>query len=272
MHRIPVSSVLLVKNSAAMLPAYYASIKDIDDIIVLDGNSTDGTLDIVRQWPNARIFPQDPTYLDEKGYITNFSALRNQGYALAKHKWILCIDSDEEATTELMDDVRRIVKDDTRGVYYVKRHFYFQGERVKQPSWIESDHIRFFHLDWVRGCLKATHEKLDIVDGAPIYHLKSAVKLPMASPESLRPKFNRNMAIEVKMYSQISFARWFRWIFLRNIISIIPRPFIFVGLRFKPGPGKCAPFIYDYEQIRYSWLLIWKTMPALRQAQDYTKA
>lgn len=261
MDRIPVSTVLLTKNSGASLPAYFASMRDIDDIVVLDGGSTDNTLDICKSHPNVRIFPQNPAFLDEQGYITDFSGIRNDGYAKAKHRWILCIDSDEEATEQLLSEVRRVVAEDKRGVYYVKRTFTLNGKPVVMLKRSTSDHIRLFHLDHVRGCIKPVHERPDIIPGAPIGYLNANIIVPMPTAAQMRKKYDRSLRIEVRANKGTSFSRWFRWIFLRNLFSLARRPVLMVVLRLLPEKGPRAPLWFEYEHLRYGWLLIWRTMP-----------
>ena len=112
------------------LPAYIESMKDVDDIVVLDGGSTDGTREFLSKQSNCRVFDQDPHYLDANGYIIDFSAVRNQGYALAKHPWILCIDADETASHALLEQVRSVVESGKTGVYYVNRLFTLHGKPV----------------------------------------------------------------------------------------------------------------------------------------------
>ncbi len=259
--RIPVSTVLLTKNSATTLPAYLASMGEIDDIIVLDGGSTDGTPELVKHLPNVRVFPQDPRFLDEQGFIMDFSAIRNQGYALAKHRWILCIDSDEAAPEKLLQEVRRVIREGKPGVYFVKRTFYLNGKPLVSLGNTTSDHIRLFHLDWVRGCVKPVHEKLDVIPGAPRGYLDADVTVPLPTVEQTRRKFDRCLRIEVRYNKGIGFGRWFRWIFLRNLFAIIRRPLVILAVRLLPKPGVRVPVAYEYEQMRYSWLLLWRTCP-----------
>lgn len=235
--------------------------RDIDDIIVLDGGSQDGTRELLESQENCRVFPQNPAYIDAEGYITDFSAIRNEGYAHARYPWILCVDADESASPGLLAQVRKIVQSGTPGVYYVRRLFTMYGEPI--VSFDVNDHVRLFHLSCVRGCVKPVHERLDIIPGSFIGHIDDVVYVPINTMKSARPKYDRYLQIELNALKDCSWGRWFRWIFLRNVYSILRRVSVIIVLRLLPRKGPRYPLSLEYEQIRYMWLLTWKTIPLI---------
>ena len=241
--------------------------REIDDIIVLDGGSTDGTMELIRGALNCRVFPQDPRYLDTEGYITHFSAIRNMGYALAKHPWILCVDADERATPELLSEVRRILGEGKPGVYYVRRVFYYRGKPVVSFSWSTGDHVRLFHLSCVQGCVKPVHEKLKILPGAPKGFLHAPVYVPLPDIASVRRKYDRFLKIEVQANVGITFQWWLRYIFFRNLLAIARRPLVAIMVRLLPRRGPRMPLAYEWEQMRYSWLVLIRTCPLWRSGK-----
>jgi tetratricopeptide (TPR) repeat protein len=82
-----VSAVLIVKNEAARLAACLETLREVaDEIVVADTGSTDGTLDIARDFtPNCHAIP----------WNNDFAAARNRANAFATNPWILTIDADE---------------------------------------------------------------------------------------------------------------------------------------------------------------------------------
>ena len=257
---IPVSTVLLTKNAVKHLPRYLDSMREIDDIIVLNGGSTDGTVELLKNQPNCRVFVQPKEFLDAQGFITDFSGVRNYGYSLAKHRWILCVDADEAASPELLKEVREIAMSGKPGVYYVQRLFTLDGKPIL--TFGATDHVRLFHLDCVRGCVKPVHERLDILPGSFIGHLSEVVVVPVHSAKKMRPKYDRYLEIEAMHVKGMPFSRWFRWFFIRNLISIARRFVIIIVIRLIPKSGPRYPLSLEWEQIRYQWLLIWKTLPS----------
>jgi glycosyltransferase involved in cell wall biosynthesis len=263
-NRLLVSTVLLTRNSGKTLPAYFESMKDVDDIILLDGGSTDDTLEIAKKHPNVRVFPQNPKFLNAEGYIIDFSGMRNEGYTYAKHPWVLCIDSDEQLSPALEKEVRRIVREGKPGVYFVKRTFLWNGKPVVQLTGAGYDHIRLFHKEAVRGCVKPIHERLDIIPGAYRGTLDAPVFVPLPPKAVLRPKFNRFLNIELTYQKNIPFGRWFRWLFIRNLIAV-PRMFLVWCLTWLvPKIGPRYPWKHQYEQMRYNVILTVRACPILK--------
>jgi glycosyltransferase involved in cell wall biosynthesis len=261
---LPVSTVLLTRNSMASLPAYLESMREVDDIIVLDGGSTDGTLELLKKQPNCRVFPQNPKYLDADGRIVDFSSVRNEGYALARHRWILCVDADESASPKLLAEVRRVVEENEPGVYAIRRRFLHRGRPVVILRKSATDQIRLFHLDRVRGCVRPVHERLDILPGTKRGMLDVDVDVPLPDAADARKKYDRYLAIEVRHNRGITFRRWFRWILLRTLVSIPRRIGVIVLMRLIPKPGPRYPLALEWEQMRYSVLLTWRTWPLRR--------
>jgi glycosyltransferase involved in cell wall biosynthesis len=240
--------------------------QSVDDIILLDGGSTDGTLEIAQGQQNCRAFPQDSRFLNEQGFIIDFSGMRNYGYSLAQHKWILCVDSDEEASDELLDEVREITTSNKIGVYYARRIFFWKGKPVITLSKSTFDQIRLFHLDAVRGCIKPVHEKLDIIPGVPRKHLSEVIHVPLENACALRPKYDRYLQIELDNEHSVSFGRWFRWFFIRNICIGTPRRmFITLLTRLIPVRGPRFPYAHEWEQWRYNWKLTWGLCPFMKK-------
>lgn len=265
---IPVSVVLLTRNSARSLRAYFASMREVDDIVVLDGGSTDGTTEFCRRQPNCRVFSQDPRGIDAAGYITDFSLQRNYGHRLARHSWILYVDADEVGHPALLAEVRAVIARGVPGVYYARRVFTQNGWRVVTLPWTSSDQIRLFHTSCVRGCQRPVHEKLAVLPGAQRGKLMAEVIVPLEDATRLRRKYDRYLSIEARANANIPFVRWLRWILLRNLWSIVRRFCGAVLVRFLPVRGPRYPWRLEWEQWRYSFLLIQRTCPCARKARN----
>lgn len=86
--RPTVSAVMIVKNEAERIRACLTSIHGIvDEICVVDTGSTDGTMDILREF-GCRIV--------ESPWQRDFSLHRNEAFDMATGDWCLIIDGDEE--------------------------------------------------------------------------------------------------------------------------------------------------------------------------------
>ncbi|MGH8131284.1 MAG: glycosyltransferase, partial [Steroidobacteraceae bacterium] len=83
---------MLTRDCAATLDRCLSSLADFAEVLVYDNGSTDTTVEIAARYPNVRIV---------KGYFDGFGPTRNRVDALARHDWILKMDSDEWLSTEL---------------------------------------------------------------------------------------------------------------------------------------------------------------------------
>lgn len=261
---VPVSTVLLTKNCGKTLPAYFESMRNIDDIILLDGGSTDDTLAVAGQFANCRVFSQPAEHLSAEGFITDFSAVRNYGYSLAKHPWILCIDADETLDPVLEKAVTEVIEQNKIGVYYVNRQFYVNDKPVVMFKRSSSDQIRLFHLEAAPGCVKPIHERLNVQPNAYKGLLPGSVSVPLEYSPSVRAKHNRYLALEVANNTCITWFTWMRWIFLRNIISVTRLLILQLLTYFIPKRGPRFPLRLTYEVVRYKILLTWRTCPLWR--------
>jgi len=85
-----ISAVLIVKNEEAVLARCLESVKEADEIVIVDTGSTDRTVEIARQFTD-KIFTD---YVWED----HFANARNHALSKATGDWILSIDADEFLT------------------------------------------------------------------------------------------------------------------------------------------------------------------------------
>lgn len=86
------STCMIVKNEAELLPACLDSICEVsDEIIVMDTGSTDATIDIAKQYG---------AHVEVIEWKQHFGDARNEALKLATGDWILSIDADERLTKE----------------------------------------------------------------------------------------------------------------------------------------------------------------------------
>jgi glycosyltransferase involved in cell wall biosynthesis len=121
----PVTAYTLTFNEARQIRAVLESVKWVDEIIVVDSFSTDGTLEIVREF-NARI-------ISEK--FCGFGKLRNLALDAAKHDWVFSLDADERCTPELAEEIRRELAAPAFDAYHVPRKSHFLGRWMRHSGW-----------------------------------------------------------------------------------------------------------------------------------------
>lgn len=183
--KIPASVTILTFNSAATLGRALESVKDFDDLLVCDGGSTDGTLEIAARY-GARVIPQDPDAA-EPHPIRDYSVVRNRCMEHARHDWILYIDSDETAEPELVEEIRAIVAKDEPGVrlYRVSPRIILQGKRIDHSTAYPGYQYRFFKRGPGLRFIRAVHERLAPPPDAFIGEVKGHWNYYLRGPDEI---------------------------------------------------------------------------------------
>ncbi len=135
--------IVLVKNEEKALPRALSSLLWCDEILVIDAESTDGsvalTLDPTSPWANRVRVVRNPW--------PGFSAQRNFALGQTSATWRFFLDADEACSAELALELRsiaaRVSTDESTTHYHVRRREYFLGREIKHGSWNPSYHPRF---------------------------------------------------------------------------------------------------------------------------------
>lgn len=119
-----ISAIVLTKNSEKTLAGCLATLKWCDEIIVIDDNSIDNTLEIAQKYTKKVL---------RHSLNNNFSRQRNFGLEKATGEWVLFVDSDEVVTPSLRDEICKNVnmqKSKYNG-FYIKRVDYMWGKKLE---------------------------------------------------------------------------------------------------------------------------------------------
>jgi len=159
------SVCVLAYNDELNMRACLESIAWADEIIVVDSYSSDATAKIAREYT-------EQVYQHR---FTGFGRLRNAALAYASHDWVFSLDTDERATPEIRDEIRRVMeRPDSAEAYLVPRLNYFLGRRVRHCGWYpDYRQPQLFKKSRLRYRDELVHEGFD-VDGR-IGYLKSPV-------------------------------------------------------------------------------------------------
>jgi glycosyltransferase involved in cell wall biosynthesis len=164
--KVDISVTVLTKNSQKYLPEVLFALQMCDEVLVCDTGSQDQTLDIARRFPNVCLY--------ERPFI-GFGPTHNLASSLARHDWILSIDSDEIVTPALATEIQALNL--TRGhVYSFPRHNEYKGKWIRWCGWHPDRQIRLYNrLDTqfteaqVHEAVEARHLK-EILLNAPLRH------------------------------------------------------------------------------------------------------
>ena len=133
--KIPLSVVVITKNEEANIKDCLESVKWADEIIVVDDNSTDRTVEIAQVYTD-KIFQKK---MDIEGRH------RNWAYAQARNSWVLSLDADERVTTELKDAIVKAIDEpgEFKG-FSIPRRNYIGNYWVKFGGWYPSPQLKLF--------------------------------------------------------------------------------------------------------------------------------
>ncbi len=155
---IPLSAVIITFNEERNLGRCLESLKGIaDEIVIVDSNSTDRTLEIAKAH-NATVFQHAfAGYGEQKNYATS----------VATHDWIISLDADEALTPELARSILEMKENPTFSVYQVPRLTNYCGKWIKHCGWYPDKQTRIYNRTMGRWIEKKVHEfwQLDDVRG-----------------------------------------------------------------------------------------------------------
>lgn len=131
-----ISGVINTYNEAEKLLGCLESVRDwIDEIVVVDMGSTDGTLEIAQKY-KAKICKHP--HLD---YV---EPARNFGLSLSKGDWILVLDPDERIPRDLARKLQEIARDNVYDAVNISRKNIIFGRWIRHTNWWPDKHVRFF--------------------------------------------------------------------------------------------------------------------------------
>ena len=120
MSRAKISAVLITKNEERNIKRCLESLKWVDEIVVIDGESTDRTVEIAAQY-GAKVITHR--------FEGDFGMERNIGNENATGDWILALDADEAIPQKTREAIEGILENDSEfDAYNVPRLQYFLGK------------------------------------------------------------------------------------------------------------------------------------------------
>src|SRR2546430_16480866 len=138
--KAPITAVIPVLNEWSQIAECLRHLEWVDDIVVADGGSHDGTPEQARL-AGARV-------LERTG--PTIAAQRNAAIAAARRPWILAIDADERVSSELAREITAAVAAPRHAAYAIPRRTVYLGRVIAHCGWGRRSAV---------GCV-ATHHRL----------------------------------------------------------------------------------------------------------------
>jgi glycosyltransferase involved in cell wall biosynthesis len=164
--RLPITVVIPTLNEGAQIAQAVASLGWVDEVIVIDGGSTDETVNAARSAGALVLVVVGQTIAGQ----------RNAGIEAARNQWILALDADERVTPQLRVELGQVVagSNPTHAAYRMKFRNHYLGRELKHGPWGRDWHVRLFSRDRRYVCNRV-HEHLEAIEDigtltGPILH------------------------------------------------------------------------------------------------------
>ncbi|MCX2720470.1 glycosyltransferase family 2 protein [Lentiprolixibacter aurantiacus] len=160
-----ITALIITYNEMGYIQKCIDSISFVDEIVVVDSYSTDGTYEYLLSQPNVRVV-QNP--------FNNFTAQKSFALKLAKNDWILFVDADEVVSPVLQKEIVDTVNSNsTHAAYWFYRTFMFGNKVLRFSGWQTDKNYRLFRKS--KACFtdkKIVHETLEVNGTTGIFREK----------------------------------------------------------------------------------------------------
>ncbi len=131
-----ITALAITYNEEENVERYFESLSFADEIIFVDSQSTDKTIEIAERL-GVKVIQRK---------FDDFSNQRNFAIEQASHDWILFFDLDEIISKDLELEIKSIVqKPDDKVAFYIRRKFYFMSKLIRYGGWQNDKAIRLFN-------------------------------------------------------------------------------------------------------------------------------
>jgi glycosyltransferase involved in cell wall biosynthesis len=177
-----ISGVVIAFNDAPNIRKCLESLHWVDELVVIDSHSTDGTTKICQEFtPHVFHYP-----------FQGFGALRNQALTHASHDWVFSLDTDERSTPEVQEEIERLLEyTPSAHAYKIPRRNYFLGRWIRHCGWYpDYRQPQLFHKKHMRYREDLVHEGYEL-KGTMGYLHASIEQIPFRDIDQFIRKMDR---------------------------------------------------------------------------------
>jgi glycosyltransferase involved in cell wall biosynthesis len=133
---MPLSVTIITRNEEQNIAAALESVRWAEEIIVVDSESSDSTVEIARRFTPHVIVRPWPGYAAQKQFAAE----------QASHEWILSIDADERVSELLALEIQRAINGSSSRYngFYISRQNYYLGRPIYHSGWSPDLQLRLY--------------------------------------------------------------------------------------------------------------------------------
>ncbi len=239
------SAIVIAKNEAANIADCLDSLSFCDEIVVVDGGSSDDTVALA-QAKGARVVSAP----DWRGYGPQKNIALSQAYG----DWVLSVDADERVAPALAREIETAIAGAQANGYRMPRLSSFCGKEIHHSGWYPDYVLRLFRRGKARFSDDLVHER--VICEEPVGKLREPLRHnTMQRLEDALAKVNRYstdgadmlLASGRRIYFMSGIAHGF-WAFLRTY---------FFRAGFLDGAEGLMIAFYNAETTYYRYMKAW---------------
>jgi len=146
------SVVIITQNEEHFIGKAIKSASFADEVLVLDSGSTDRTIEIAKGM-GARV--------EHRNWL-GFGRQKNAAIDLAHNNWVFVLDSDEQITGELADELKKTLDNPPHDGFFVARLNKFFGKNIKTCGLYPDYSVRLFDKTKARFNDVEVHESVQL--------------------------------------------------------------------------------------------------------------
>lgn len=148
-----ISAVIIAKNEKANICECLKSIGWVNEIILVDAESTDKTVELAKNFTSKVFIHKWEGFAKQKEFALSQASI----------EWILNLDADERISPLLKEEIINLTDKDIDG-YYLRRENYFFKKHIKSCGWYNDYQLRLVRKSKTRLTDRLVHEGF-AVDG-----------------------------------------------------------------------------------------------------------
>ena len=149
---LKISAVVITKNEESNIRECLETISWCDEMIVVDSNSLDRTVEFARQFTHKVFSVQFQDVAQKRIHSLTHTA----------NEWVLFLDADERVTPELRREIETLNPAPGISGYEINRRNYYLGKWVRHGGLYPDYHLRLFRKDKAEVTNRLIHEAVKV--------------------------------------------------------------------------------------------------------------
>ena len=150
------SITIIGHNEIEHLRELLPQLKWADEIVYVDCESNDGSLEVVRE-ADCRVYSRPNN--------TNLNVNKSYAMEQANGDWVFYVDPDERIPEILVSEIEKVIQDTTNSAFKLNRRNHYFGNWLRHGSQYPDTQLRLFRKDSAHFPNRHVHEKL-VVEGS----------------------------------------------------------------------------------------------------------